>query len=109
MVLILVVIWGIRRQGAEGWFVLPAVVVLIVRYSTELLLLHIRINWYPFGLRFSLAQAADVLLTVVLFVLLLRRLLLSVRQQRLLALDVKQAQEVQRGVVRPKALRPYPG
>ena len=30
MVLILVVIWGIRRQGAEGWFVLPAVVVLFV-------------------------------------------------------------------------------
>ena len=43
-----------------------------------------------------------MLLTVVLFVLLLRRLLLSVRQQRLLALDVKQAQEVQR-VILPEA------
>jgi hypothetical protein len=109
VVLILVVIWGIRRQGAEGWFVLPAVVVLIISlFTNELLLLHIRINWYPFGLRFSLAQAADVLLTVVLFVLLLRRLLLSVRQQRLLALDVKQAQEVQR-VILPETVTTVPG
>jgi sulfur transfer complex TusBCD TusB component (DsrH family) len=109
MVLILVVIWGIRRQGAEGWFVLPAVVLLIVSlFTEELLLLHIRINWFPFGLRFSLAQAANVLLTAVLFVLLLRRLLLSVRQQRLLALDVKQAQEVQR-VILPETVTAIPG
>ena len=109
MVLILVVIWGIRRQGAEGWFVLPAVVLLVVSlFTEELLLLHIRINWFPFGLRFSLAQAANVLLTAVLFVLLLRRLLLSVRQQRLLALDVKQAQEVQR-VILPETVTAIPG
>ncbi len=109
LVLILVVIWGIRRQGAEGWFVLPALVVLFVSlFSNELLLLHIRINWYPFGLRFGLAQASDILLTVVLFVLLLRRLLLSVRHQRLLALDVKQAQEVQR-VILPETVTAIPG
>jgi hypothetical protein len=109
VVLILVVIWGIRRQGAEGWLVLPALVVLFVSlFSNELLLLHIRINWYPFGLRFGLAQASDILLTVVLFVLLLRRLLLSVRQQRLLALDVKQAQEVQR-VILPESVTTMPG
>jgi sulfur transfer complex TusBCD TusB component (DsrH family) len=100
VVLILVIILGIRRQGAEGWVVLPAVTLLIISlFSNELLLLHIRINWFPFGLRFSLAQAANVLLTAVLFVLLLRRLLLSVQQQRLMALDVKQAQEVQRVIL----------
>ena len=38
MVLILVVIWGIRRQGAEGWLVLPAVVLLIVSLFTAELL-----------------------------------------------------------------------
>jgi hypothetical protein len=109
VVLILVVIRGIRRQGAEGWLVLPAVVLLIVSlFTPELLLLHIRINWFPFGIRFSLTQVANVLLTAVLFVLLLRRLLLSVRQQRLLALDVKQAQEVQR-VILPEAVTTVPG
>ena len=109
IVLILVVIWGIRRQGAEGWLVLPAVVLLIVSlFNNELLLLHIRINWFPFGIRISLGQVATLLLTAVLFVLLLRRLLLSVRQQRLLALDVKQAQEVQR-VILPETTTTLPG
>ncbi len=109
MVLILVVILGIRRQGAESWLVLPAVVLLMISlFSTELLVLHIRINWFPFGLRFSLSQVANLLLTVVLFALLLHRLLLSVRQQRLLALDVKQAQEVQQ-VILPQARTTVPG
>jgi serine phosphatase RsbU (regulator of sigma subunit) len=44
----------------------------------------------------------------VLFVLLLRRLLLSVRRQRLMALDVKQAQEVQR-VILPESVTSVPG
>jgi hypothetical protein len=109
MVLILVVIWGIRRQGGEGWLVLPAVVLLIVSlFGHELSLLHIRLDWFPFGLRFSLSQAANLLLTAVLFVLLFRRLLLSVRQQQLLALDVKQAQEVQR-VILPESVTAMPG
>ena len=34
MVLVLMVIWGIRRQGAEGWLVVPAVVLLIVSQFT---------------------------------------------------------------------------
>lgn len=109
VVLIPVVILGIRRQGAESWLVLPAVVLLMISlFSTELLELHIRINWFPFGLRFSLSQVANLLLTVVLFALLLHRLLLSVRQQRLLALDVKQAQEVQQ-VILPQARTTVPG
>lgn len=55
-----------------------------------------------------MAQIADLLLTAVLFVLLLRRLLVSVKQQRLLALDVKQAQEVQR-VILPEPITSVPG
>ena len=110
VLLILVVIKGIRRQGAEGWFVLPAVVLLIVwQFAAELLLLHVRVvNWFPYGVRISIGQVANVLLTAVLFVLLLRRLLLSVKQQRLMALDVKQAQEVQ-GVILPEAITTLPG
>jgi hypothetical protein len=109
IVMILVVYWGIRRQGAEGWLVMPAVLLLIVSlFSAELLVLHIRINWFPFGIRVSLSQMANLLLTVILFGLLLRRLLLSVREQRLLALDVKQAQEVQR-VILPEAVTSLPG
>jgi serine phosphatase RsbU (regulator of sigma subunit) len=45
---------------------------------------------------------------VVIALLLLRRLLESVRRQRLIALDVKQAQEVQQ-VILPEALLALPG
>jgi hypothetical protein len=109
VLLILVVAWGIRRQGAEGWLVLPAVVLLIAwQFAAELLLLHIRINWFPFGIRFGLAAVANLLLTAVLFVLLFRRLLLSIHEQQLMALDVKQAQEVQQ-VILPESMTTLPG
>ncbi len=108
-VVILIVIWGVRRQGAEGWLVLPAVALMIVsQFTVELLMLRIRAYWFPFGFRVSITQIAYMLLTGVLFVLLLRRLLLSLRRQRLLALDVKQAQEVQR-VIMPETVSSVPG
>jgi hypothetical protein len=109
ILLILVVAWGIRRQGAEGWLVLPAIALLIAwQFTNELSLLHIRFAWFPFGIRFNLVALSNVLLTAVLFVLLFRRLLLSVREQRLMALDVKQAQEVQR-VILPESMTTLPG
>ena len=96
--------WAIRRQGVEGWLVLPAMALFVLaQFTAELSVLHFRIYWFPFGVRISMAAMADLLLTAVLFVLLLRRLLFSVKQQRLLALDVKQAQEVQR-VILPEAI-----
>jgi hypothetical protein len=107
--LILVVILGMRRQGAKDWFVLPAVALMIVsQFRNELLALSVRIYWFPFGIRVSIIQMANILLTGVLFVLLLRRLQISLRQQRLLALDVKQAQEVQR-VIMPEVVSSVPG
>jgi sulfur transfer complex TusBCD TusB component (DsrH family) len=109
IVLLVVVYWGIRDQGAEGWLVLPAVALFVIaQYTAELSLMHVRINWFPFGVRISLSQMADLLFTAVLFVLLLRRMVISVREQRLLALDVKQAQEVQR-VILPEAITALPG
>jgi Stage II sporulation protein E (SpoIIE) len=107
--LVLVIFWAIRREGVEGWLVLPAMVLFVLgQFTSELSILHFRIYWFPFGMRISMAQIADLLLIAVLFVLLLRRLLFSVKQQRLLALDVKQAQEVQR-VILPESITSVPG
>jgi serine phosphatase RsbU (regulator of sigma subunit) len=80
----------------------------VAQFQSELYLLNIETSWFLFGVRVSLGLGASVLLVAALFVLLLRRLLFSVRAQRLLALDVKQAQEIQQVIV-PQAMTSYPG
>ncbi len=98
-----IVIEGVRRQGLEGWLVLPVVVLFgIGTYTNELTILHIRMYWFPFGLIVNLHQVSNLLVGATIALLLLRRLLQSVKRQRLMALDVKQAQEVQQ-VILPEA------
>ncbi|MHB1958585.1 MAG: PP2C family protein-serine/threonine phosphatase [Acidobacteriaceae bacterium] len=100
LLLVMIVIWGIRQQGREGWLALPAVVLMgISQFQNELEILRVRVIWFPFGTQASLELIASVALAAAIFVLLLRRLLLSLRQQREMALDVKQAQEVQQVLI----------
>jgi hypothetical protein len=107
--LLWVVIEGIRRQGVEGWLVLPLVVLRAINaFSSRLGFLHIRMYWFPFGAQVGVGTIANLLVAVVIALLLLRRLLHSVRRQRLMALDVKHAQEVQQ-VILPKARLALPG
>lgn len=107
--LLWIVIQGIRSHGLEGWLVLPAVLLLgISHFGTELSLMHIRVIWFPFGVQIHIFFIATLLLMVVTALLLLRRLLQSVRAQRVMALDVKQAQEVQQ-VILPEAYTTLPG
>jgi hypothetical protein len=107
--LLWVVVEGIRRQGVEGWLVLPAVVLRgINAFAPQLNLLHIRTTWFPFGVDVNLGGIANLFIALAIALLLLRRLLQSVRRQRLMALDVKQAQEVQQ-VILPEALLTLPG
>jgi len=107
--LLWVVVEGIRRRGLEGWLVLPLVVLRGVDvFRIQLGMLHVRMNWFPLGVHVNLGIAASLLVAVVIALLLLRRLLQSVRRQRLMALDVKQAQEVQQ-VILPEARLALPG
>jgi hypothetical protein len=98
--LLWVVIEGIRRQGVEGWLVLPLVVLRgINAFTTQLSLLRIQVYWFPFGVAVTLSTISSLLVAVVIALLLLRRLFKSVKRQREMALDVKQAQEVQRVIL----------
>jgi hypothetical protein len=107
--LVWVVVEGIRRQGIEDWLVLPVVLLRgIGAFPSELQLLHIRMNWVLFGAEINLGQIATLLLALIIALLLLRRLLQSVKRQREMALDVKQAQEVQQ-VILPDARLALPG
>jgi hypothetical protein len=102
-ILVWIIVQGIRRQGVEGWLVLPAVILFgFGLWAPELLNLNVPLFWYPFGVGFTIWQVRDFILVVTLTLLLLRRLLRSLERQRLMALDVKQAQEVQQ-VILPEA------
>jgi Stage II sporulation protein E (SpoIIE) len=107
--LLYIVVKGIREQGLEGWLVLPAVLLAAAaEFTRELLNLGLRASWFPFHVQITLPVASQLLLILVLAVLLVRRLILSIRSQRLMALDVKQAQEVQR-VILPESRTAVPG
>ena len=100
---------GIREQGLEGWLVLPATLLAAVGgFRAELPLLHIRLSWFVFGATITTNELANLLLVATVSVLLLRRLLVSIGTQRQMALDVRQAQEVQQ-VILPEALHTLPG
>ena len=101
--LIYIVYKGIREQGLEGWLVLPAVLLAsAAEFYREVQEVGLPAIWFPFGVQITLPVASSLLLVIVLAVLLVRRLVLSIRRQRLMALDVKQAQEVQR-IILPEA------
>jgi hypothetical protein len=107
--LVWIIAQGIRAQGAEGWMALPAVVLMgISQFAGEIDALNIRSIWFPFGVMVTLGQIANLILIATISVLLVRRLFVSVARQRLMALDVKQAQELQR-VILPEAQAQYPG
>ena len=103
------IIQGIRKEGVEGWSVLPAVVLWgVAQFWEELNFLHIHLTWFPYGVQITLGDIANLLLAFVIAGLLLRRLLATVRRQRLMELDMKQAQEVQR-VILPEPIATLPG
>jgi hypothetical protein len=127
VLLVWVVVQGIQRKGLEGWLVLPTVILRgLGQFQRENSTLQLRTGGSPIGLEISISQIANLLLAAMLGWLLLRRLLNSLREQRLMAedinlrliqsgqeqlqiaLDVKQAQEVQQ-VILPEARTVLPG
>ena len=100
---------GIREQGLEGWLVLPPTLFAAVGgLRSELSLMNIQLNWLIFGTEITLTQLASLLLVATVAILLLRRLLTSIHIQRQMALDVRQAQEVQ-SVILPESRTTLPG
>jgi hypothetical protein len=100
---------GIRRDKAEGWLALPAVVLVILsQYQEELLVLHVPVNFYPFGVRITLEQIATVLSLAIITVLLLRRFLRGQRERERWKLEIEQAKQIQQVLI-PEALPAFPG
>ncbi len=97
---VIIVSAGIRKQGREGWLVLLVIAPLaFALFTSELIVLHLPVLWHPFGYDIYVGQIADLFLVIALTVLLLRRLLLSVHRQRMIALELKHAQEMQQALI----------
>lgn len=107
--MVLIIVKGIRGHGVEGWLVLPTLFPLaIVHFQAQLVNEYVPLYWRLFGVTFSIENLANLLLGLAIALLMLRRLLLSIRRQRQMALDVKQAQEVQQ-VILPEPRTVLPG
>ncbi len=109
LLLLLIVALGIRKEGKEGWLVLPAALAMVYGlFGPELSELGAGSVLHPFGITFFISSLGGLFLVAALGVLMLRRLRQSLERQRRMALDVKQAQEVQRVIV-PEARSSFPG
>jgi hypothetical protein len=75
LLLLLIAYQGIRRQGREGWYALPALLAIAaVLFSSELAAAHVPGIWFPWGVGLSLSECASVVFVLLLGALLLRRL-----------------------------------
>lgn len=75
LIYLLTAFQGIRRQGREGWYALPAMLAIgVVLFITELVFLHVPGIWFPFGVGLSITECASAIFVVLLSGLLLRRL-----------------------------------
>ena len=107
--LIAVTVMGIRRNRAEGWLALPAVLLAgVANYQSELRTFHIPIRYAVFGFQLSIGQISTMLSLLLVTVMASRRFLLSQRQQVQWELEVQQAREMQKLII-PSTLPQVPG
>lgn len=84
LALVLIVYQGIRRQGREGWYALPAVLAIgTVLFASELSAAGVPGIWFPWGVGVSLSEYASVVFDVLLAALLLRRLWSNAKTTRI--------------------------
>jgi hypothetical protein len=87
---------GILKNKAEGWLAIPAVVLVAISvYQEELLVLHVPVTFFPFGLAISINQIAAVLSLGIITILLIRRFLRSQREREQWKQEMEQARQVQ--------------
>jgi len=109
ILLIWVTVRGIRKDKAEGWLALPAILLVILsQYQEQLAVLHLPAEFHPFGIGISLVGASIILSLIIITVLLLRRFLRGQRERAQFRHEMEQARGVQQVLI-PEALPAIPG
>lgn len=109
VVLVWVSYQGIRRNRAEGWLALTAVLLVgISRNVRQLAAMHIPMGFSLYGIRIPLAQIGTVPSLAIITVLMLRRFMRGQREREQWRLEIEQARQVQQMLI-PEALPVVPG
>ncbi|HXS78119.1 MAG TPA: SpoIIE family protein phosphatase [Terracidiphilus sp.] len=108
--LLLWVAWeGMRKDHAGGWLALPALALVAVSlYQQELLILHLQLMFFPFGMAVNISQIAVVVSLGIITVLLMRRFLQSLKLRQQWEAEIDQARQVQQLLI-PEAIPTIPG
>ncbi|HLI77283.1 MAG TPA: PP2C family protein-serine/threonine phosphatase [Acidobacteriaceae bacterium] len=108
-VLIAVTVLGIRRNRAEGWMSLPAVLLTAVaNYQSELRIFHIPITFSVLRFDISLGEVSTMLSLLLVTWMGSRRFLLAQRRKVQWELEIQQARELQEVII-PSRLPQVPG
>lgn len=108
--LLLWVAWeGMRKDHTGAWLAMPAVGLIILSlYQQELLVLHMPLNFFPFGMAVGISQIAVVVSLNIITVLLMRRFLQSLRLRQQWEAEIDQARQIQQLLI-PDAIPTVPG
>ncbi|MFZ0663494.1 MAG: SpoIIE family protein phosphatase [Acidobacteriaceae bacterium] len=109
LLLALIAYFGIRRSHRTHWMLLLAMIFYAIpSLGPVFRLLHIRTEWFPFGIYLPLVLLTDIASLFCFSFVLMRRFRGSQRRQQAMVEDVKQAQEVQQVLI-PEQLPQVPG
>ena len=98
-----------RKDHAGAWLAMPAVGLLIVSfYQQELLVLHVPLSFFPFGLAVGISQIAVVVSLIIITILLMRRFLQSLKLRQQWEAEIDQARQIQQLLI-PEAIPTIPG
>lgn len=108
--LLLWVAWeGMRKDHTGAWLAMPAVALVVISlYQQELIVLHVPLNFFPFGMALRLNQIAVVVSLNIITVLLMRRFLQGLRQRQQWEAEIDQARQIQQLLI-PEAIPTIPG
>ena len=108
--LLLWVAWeGMRKDHTGAWLAMPAVALVVISlYQQELIVLHVPLNFFPFGMAVRINQIAVVVSLNIITVLLMRRFLQGLRQRQQWEAEIDQARQIQQLLI-PEAIPTIPG
>jgi hypothetical protein len=108
--LLMWVAWeGMRKDHTGAWLAMPAIALVIVSlYQQELIVLHVPLNFFPFGFAVGINQIAVVFSLNMITILLMRRFLQGLRLRQQWEAEIDQARQIQQLLI-PEAIPAIPG